>query len=222
MKSPFPGMDPYLEAHWGDVHSRLAVYACDQIQRQLPKGLKARVEEYLTVQTNERRDRAIAPDVRVVERPQAPWDTGGGVAVEVEIETETAAEPKLLPMPLDEPITLRSIRIIDTQSGNRVVTGIGFLSPANKLNRDGRKQYRQKQKELLRAGVNLVEVDLLRRGRHIVAVPQYMLTAECLTPYRVCAVRAAQPGVAEFYPIALQHRLPMIRIRCERRIPTCC
>ncbi|MGO9470092.1 MAG: DUF4058 family protein, partial [Isosphaeraceae bacterium] len=20
MKSPFPGMDPYLERHWGDVH----------------------------------------------------------------------------------------------------------------------------------------------------------------------------------------------------------
>jgi len=23
MPSPFPGMDPYLEAHWGDIHTRL-------------------------------------------------------------------------------------------------------------------------------------------------------------------------------------------------------
>lgn len=25
MKSPFPGMDPYLEQHWGDVHTSLMV-----------------------------------------------------------------------------------------------------------------------------------------------------------------------------------------------------
>lgn len=30
-KSPFPGMDPYLETHWGDLHSRLVVYMSDQI-----------------------------------------------------------------------------------------------------------------------------------------------------------------------------------------------
>jgi hypothetical protein len=35
MKSPFPGMDPYLEQHWLDVHHRLATYARDQLQRKL-------------------------------------------------------------------------------------------------------------------------------------------------------------------------------------------
>jgi hypothetical protein len=34
MKSPFPGMDPWLEAHWGDVHARLIVEASNQLQRQ--------------------------------------------------------------------------------------------------------------------------------------------------------------------------------------------
>ncbi len=27
MPSPFPGMDPYLEAHWRDVHAGLIIYA---------------------------------------------------------------------------------------------------------------------------------------------------------------------------------------------------
>jgi hypothetical protein len=31
MKSPFPGMDPYLEAHWLDVHPRLIVGAAKQL-----------------------------------------------------------------------------------------------------------------------------------------------------------------------------------------------
>ena len=32
MPSPFPGMDPYLEAHWGDVHTRLIVYGSDYLR----------------------------------------------------------------------------------------------------------------------------------------------------------------------------------------------
>jgi len=49
MPSPFPGMDPYLEAHWRDVHARLTVYAAETLQSVLPPGLKARVEERVVV-----------------------------------------------------------------------------------------------------------------------------------------------------------------------------
>lgn len=45
MKSPFPGMDPYLEAYWGDVHQRLVMYLSDAIQVNLPVDLRSRVEE---------------------------------------------------------------------------------------------------------------------------------------------------------------------------------
>ena len=37
MPSPFPGMDPYLEQHWGDVHTSLVIYARNQLQKVLPK-----------------------------------------------------------------------------------------------------------------------------------------------------------------------------------------
>jgi hypothetical protein len=46
-------MDPYLEAHWGDIHTRLMVYASTQLNAQLPRDLQARVEESLAVQEDE-------------------------------------------------------------------------------------------------------------------------------------------------------------------------
>jgi hypothetical protein len=53
MKSPFPGMDPYLERFWPDLHARLILYACDQIEEQLPGNLIARVEERVVVEAEE-------------------------------------------------------------------------------------------------------------------------------------------------------------------------
>ena len=36
MKSPFPGMDPFLERHWEDVHTRLIGYIADALQPHQP------------------------------------------------------------------------------------------------------------------------------------------------------------------------------------------
>jgi hypothetical protein len=44
-KSPFPGMDPYLERHWPDVHLSLLVYAADNLEPQLPEHLAAHPRE---------------------------------------------------------------------------------------------------------------------------------------------------------------------------------
>lgn len=44
-KSPFPGMDPYLEAFWGEVRNALVVYASGQLNQTLPEGLVARIDE---------------------------------------------------------------------------------------------------------------------------------------------------------------------------------
>jgi hypothetical protein len=42
MKSPFPGMDPYLANHWGDVRSSIIVYGSGQLNQILPADLVAR------------------------------------------------------------------------------------------------------------------------------------------------------------------------------------
>ena len=51
MPSPFPGMDPYLERHWLDVHARLVTYAADALNGVLPPDLIARTEERLVVES---------------------------------------------------------------------------------------------------------------------------------------------------------------------------
>jgi hypothetical protein len=60
----------------------------------------------------------------------------------------------------DEPITETYLEIIDTASGNKVLTAIEFLSPTNKSPGDGSELYLRKQHEYRVAGVSLVEIDL--------------------------------------------------------------
>ena len=48
MRSPFPGMDPYLERYWGDVGGSLAVTAKVGLNRQLTGDLVARNDRRLT------------------------------------------------------------------------------------------------------------------------------------------------------------------------------
>src|SRR5436190_15904532 len=122
MPSPFPGMDPYLEAHWRDVHARLIIYASDALQGMLPSGLRARVEESVLLETPKGiSDHPLFPDVRVVEYaeksvPETRTATGTAVAEPLLID----AEP--------EAVIETFIEIIDRESGNRVVTVIEFLS----------------------------------------------------------------------------------------------
>src|SRR4051794_6846485 len=97
MPSPFPGMDPYLEAHWRDVHAGLIIYSRDALQGALPGALRARVEERVLLETPEGLgDHPLFPDVRVVEytskrglarRPAA------GVALAEPLLIQAEAEP---------------------------------------------------------------------------------------------------------------------------------
>ncbi len=205
--NPFPGMNPFLEAHWGDVHTSLTTYARDQLQPQLPVGLRARIEEYVAVESCEvpGQSRArFAPDVRVIERPAARAGSSGETAGAV-------AEPIIVPRQT-EPATLHSVQIVDTTTGHRIVTSIEFLSSANKVGEDGREQYYAKQRKMLAGSVNLVEIDLLRSGAWVLAVPKSSVPQECREPYRICIVRGDRQSVAEVYAVFLQQPLPTIRI----------
>jgi hypothetical protein len=204
-RSPFPGMDPYLEAHWGDVHTRLITYAANQLRPRLPEGLKARLQEYVAVTAEESDDRSgYFPDVAVLQhRPassSSPEPVGG----------VTLAEPLVVARFREEQIS-RELRIIDTKSGGALVTTIEILSPANKTP-SGVVRFRRKQTDLLAAGSNLVEVDLLREGRHAIAIDESRLPLEYREPYRVCVVEALNPADAMVYRVPLRERLPTIRI----------
>ena len=204
MKSPFPGVDPYLEQHWGDVHTRLMVYISDQIADQLPSDLQARVEESVCVDLDES-SRWIYPDVKVIERREAHSSSALAVADAI------VAEPTIIPLPSEQP-TQRHIEIVDLNSGNRVVTAIELLSPANKQEEAGRSAYRRKQRDYIEAGVNLVEIDFIRTGTFIVAAPEGRIPWDNRTPYIVCIRRSYRPEQAEIISIAIDQPVPNFRI----------
>ncbi len=204
MNSPFPGVDPYLEQYWGDIHTGLMVYIRDQIDEQLPGDLQARVEESVSID-QEVGSRWIFPDVNVSERAGF-LETASAVATGIAV-----AEPLLVPLP-SETLTQRHIEIVDKNSGNRVVTAIELLSPSNKVDEAGRNAYRTKQFEYIEGCVNLVEIDLIRSGLFMVAVPQAHIASDRRTPYIICVRRVTNRDHAEIYPIPIDQSVPNLRI----------
>src|SRR5437016_4198685 len=100
MPSPFPGMDPCLEAHWRDVHARLVIYASDALQGVLPHPLRARVEESVLLETPQGLgDHPLYPDVRVIEyaarrglKSRPPTGTATAGPLLVDLGTDPASE----------------------------------------------------------------------------------------------------------------------------------
>ena len=75
MPSPFPGMDPYLEdlTRWGGVHLGLIYAIQTELNRVLPVGLFAEIDQYVRVEESDSDDvnQLRNPDVFVPE-PLSP------------------------------------------------------------------------------------------------------------------------------------------------------
>ena len=207
-------MDPWLERRWGDVHQRLVTYSSDQLQEKLPAGLRALVQERIVVEALPPVRTSFYPDVHVVEGPRRR-EASGGVAV------AEAPAPPSAPATATEPLLVRYqyrppvegfIEIIDATSGDRVVTVIEFLSPWNKRPGPGQDEYLRKQRQLVEARTNLVEIDLVRAGRRVMVVPEDQLPPSHRTTYRVSVTRGHRPGEAEVYRVSLREPLPSIRV----------
>ena len=205
MKSPFPGMDPFLERHWQDVHSRFMVYASTQLNDQLPTELLARVEASLAVESDDERTRIVYPDISVVE--QSPVFPG----MQPETAVVAVADPFEVPLPHETP-PQRHLEIIDTGSGDRVVTVIELLSPVNKAMPAGRAAYRKKQADYIQGMVNLVEIDLLRSGEFVLEMPEEDWPRVHSAPYKICIRRVTKATIAAGIGIQLNERLPNIAI----------
>jgi hypothetical protein len=167
MPSPFPGMDPYLEAPglWPDFHGAMLYAIRAALSRMLPPGYLARVDRYVWLTDGEGAEDVLLgkPDVFVANGgAQTPRAEGTATAV--------------LPAPLT--VTLPSVRhegqrylqLID-QNEHRVVTVFELLSPSNKQTGRDRQAYLAKRDEYLTTGTNLVEMDLLREGARLPFTP---------------------------------------------------
>lgn len=206
MKSPFPGMDPYLEKHWEDVHHRLVQYSCDRLQSQLPDDLRARVEERVYVESESEKIRRVAPDVHVSQvfpppRNDADRLKEGGAEI---------AEPLVFELQ-DFAVTEGYIQIRE-RGGGKVITVLEFLSPANKGGGTGQEKYLEKQANVLQSDASLVEIDLVRAGRRVLALPQYEIPIQNRSDYLACISPGWKRNRRELYPMPLRQRLPILPI----------
>jgi hypothetical protein len=202
MKSPFPGMDPYLEARWSDVHASLLFAIKEALQPELPTGLRARTEERVVLEDagGEPISR-YRPDVAVVDIG-AGQPSGGGVAVAVAVP-----EPFTVRF-FDEPQVDRFLQIVDVTNGNRVVTAIEVLSPWNKSPGRLNEEYRRKLKDYAASAVNVVEIDLLRSPRGRLTVTENDMPIDRRAAWYVAVRPAGMPEEWKVYPVALRAPIP--------------
>lgn len=199
MKSPFPGMDPYLEPHWLDVHSSLATSSRDALNLLLPDDLIASVEERVAIESESGEGHLYGPDVRVFEAP------GVVTTVVEEPAAGIIAAPYRLVAQV-EPVVERSVQI--TEAGTeRLITVIEFVSATNKR-ADGLQAFRDKRARLLASGVNFVEVDLIRAGDWRALLSPHQCAKKVESTYRVTTRVPRDPVAVYLHPIRLRDALP--------------
>lgn len=208
-ENPFPGMNPYLEGGWPDVHTRLVAEIGNLLGADLPQGLVARVEEAVAVDdisgVDESRYKA---DTAVVEKESWRYGTPPAWSPEAHSGADglVATEPEIFSV---EEATERWVEIRTTEG--KVVTVIEIISPSNREG-IGRDRYLKKQISCLASDASLVEIDLIRRGQPVIAVPQERLLRREGTHGFVSVRRTLSKWRCELYPCPLKERLPVIAI----------
>jgi Protein of unknown function (DUF4058) len=204
MESPFPGMDPYLEAPglWPDVHHRLISTMAEQLQPLLASRYTAVIVPYVTLETLDIAiSRLVVPDVAVIGRE----DSGGGGTATLTVAI--AAPPLVGHVALEIPTRYSRIEI-RTVAGETLVTAIELLPPANKRpGTEGVDAYERKRRELFRSDAHLLEIDLLRGGKRPDAgidLPD--------EPYFVFLSRAQYRPRIFIWPMSLRAALPVVAV----------
>ena len=225
MPSPFPGMDPYLEAPsiWPDLHDALASEIRTVLNATLPSPYYARLEMRPEVGIVDEgpASRRIVPDVAIVRGPRARVQAGAGVAVLEAARTKIS--PSLEVKIPTAPFRHAFVEIRDPTHGHRLVTLIELVSPPNKLPGRDRRAYLVKQSEVLDSDANLVELDLLRGGERLVS-PELEHAFDNLDPppdYVVLVNRAwrREDGISAYqiFPVAVTEPLPCIPVPLRQR-----
>jgi hypothetical protein len=147
--NPFPGMNPWMQNVWSDLHTRLISHISEALGLELPDDLSSRAEEAIPMQEEILQTESWRHGIAPVWTPEDDPSLADRLAVPVLVE-------KMM-----EPITPRWVEI--RERDGKLITVIEITSPQNKT-KSGRKQFEAKLDELLSAGVNVVEIDLIRGG----------------------------------------------------------
>lgn len=213
MPSPFPGMDPYLEgALWPDVHHRLASEISRRLTPRLRPRYVARIEVAIIQDVSYASEINITyPDVAVLRSKQASVLHDGQEAPSAYNAPATVTPwgtipPAPLTLEAPEAFRFRQATVeVRRADDNRLITAIEIISPVNKRE-PGSSDYWQKRTRLYQAGVQLLEIDLIRRGIRPIRLPEFPQT-----PYLVVLTRS-YARMIELWPTRLQDPLPMLPV----------
>lgn len=210
MASPFPGMDPYLEAStlWSGFHHRLPNEIADRLNVQVEPKYYADVVVHTVfeeVSVTRTKTRTVYPDVGILEPASS-----GPVAEFAATQEVTSSAPLQRDATVGQ-TKLRSVRVYVTET-DELVTAIEVLSPYNKRGAD-LTTYRNQRAAILSADVHLVEIDLLRGGHR----PGYEVEdPEVDTADYVLLVnrhRQDNPQrISDIWPISICQALPVLPI----------
>ncbi len=201
MPSPFPGMDPYLEAPeiWRGFHHAVAEEIRAQLNAVLSPRYYADVEVHTVLEeVGVATTKTLYPDAAVLETGVSVSTTTATVAI------PAAPIQRLAVLPEEHKMRTVQVR---TTAADTLVTALEIVSPVNKRGL-GLDLYRAKRKSLLQTDVHLIEIDLLRGGeRPGWEVKEPPLVCE----YIVLVNRAFRGDIrrSEIWPVALHEPLPL-------------
>lgn len=198
MNSPFPGMDPYIEACglWADFHNHFIEKIYERIAETVPERYLVRTGErsyVVLVESEAKEQHAFIPDVGITSTAS---DSATGPATAV-AEPVTEVGTFNMRAFIDEHFREKFVEIFETEPEQRLVTCIEVLSPANKRRgSEGWGLYLRKRQALMLGAANLVEIDLLRGGHKMpmldpwpAAPYTFLVCRRSRSPY--CQVKAA-------------------------------
>ena len=200
-----PGMNPYLQVRWPDVHTRLIAYVGDALSERLPNDLTVVAEESISIDFDAGPELQMRADVAVVEQPSLRFPDSDRMSQDM--STVTLAEPETIRV---SP-TPRWLEIRDVD--NHLVTVIEVLSPSNKtLHASISMAVRHEQ--LIESGVNVVEIDLIRGGRSTLAdvLNPNSYDPGVQTTYLIVVGKAHCVDERQVYYCPLRERVPAFAI----------
>ena len=213
MPGPFPGMDPYLESpsSWQGTHNALIVHVAETLNSILPVPYAATIEMRCFIG---RPDSPIRPDVAVRETPLSYAQSRRGNSALAD-----SGDPAFIVRIFPEEIEEAYVDIVNIEDGRHIVTTLEILSHTNKTTRDdGRRLYREKQRKIMASSAHLIEIDLLRVGRHTVACPETVLKPAHEYDYLICLHRAGRGLEFEVWMNSLRDRLPRIAVPLDKDV----
>jgi len=195
MKSPFPGMDPYLEhpALWPDVHNSLITAIRDALTPLIAPRYYIGLERRAYLLKPDDMVFIGRPDIAVVPHRAEPAKSRLPLAESAVLEVD---------VPMADEVSENYLEVHEVSTG-KLVTMLELLSPVNKLREQGRKQYEEKRADVLRTRTNLIEVDLLRAGE-----PMPVVGEPIQSDYRILISRGDRRPHAQLYAFNVRQAIP--------------